>query len=84
LREFANDAHFANVRQTGTIVAMDVRTTESGYLASVGQQLRSAFRAANVLLRPLGNTIYILSPYCISPADLEIIYGAIRETVRAL
>lgn len=84
LQEFVNDARFANVRQTGTIVAMDVRTTDSGYLASVGQQLRSAFRAANVLLRPLGNTIYILSPYCVSPADLEIIYGTIRETVRAL
>jgi adenosylmethionine-8-amino-7-oxononanoate aminotransferase len=84
LPEIANDARFANVRQTGTIVAMDVRTTHGGYLASVGPQLRRAFRAAGVLLRPLGNTIYILSPYCVSREDLAVIYGAIREAVREI
>ena len=84
LREIANDTRFENVRQTGTIAAMDVRTTDSGYLARVGPQLRRAFRAADVLLRPLGNTIYILSPYCVSQADLETIYGVIREAVRPL
>jgi adenosylmethionine-8-amino-7-oxononanoate aminotransferase len=81
LREIANDTRFAGVRQTGTIVAMDVRATDSGYLASVGQQLRRAFRAAGVLLRPLGNTIYVLPPYCVSREDLETIYGVIREAV---
>lgn len=84
LLEIANDTRFTNVRQTGTIAAMDVRTTDSGYLASVGQQLRSAFRAADVLLRPLGNTVYILPPYCVSREDLENIYGVIREAVRKL
>jgi adenosylmethionine-8-amino-7-oxononanoate aminotransferase len=84
LREIANDACFTNVRQTGTIAAMDVRTEDSGYLASIGPQLRRAFRTAGVLLRPLGNTIYILPPYCVSPGDLENIYGVIREAVRTL
>jgi adenosylmethionine-8-amino-7-oxononanoate aminotransferase len=84
LREIANDTHFANVRQTGTIAAMDVRTADSGYLSGIGPQLRRAFRAADVLLRPLGNTIYVLSPYCVSQADLETIYGVIREAVRTL
>jgi adenosylmethionine-8-amino-7-oxononanoate aminotransferase len=84
LREFSNDAHFANVRQTGTIVAMDVRTKDTGYLASVGPKLRSAFRTAGVLLRPLGNTIYVLPPYCVSTEELETVYGAIREAVRTL
>jgi adenosylmethionine-8-amino-7-oxononanoate aminotransferase len=84
LNDIQNDTHFMNVRQTGAIAAMDVRVTDSGYLASVGQQLRRAFRAADVLLRPLGNTIYILSPYCVSQNDLEIVYGVIRETVRKL
>jgi adenosylmethionine-8-amino-7-oxononanoate aminotransferase len=83
-RELCNDARFADVRQTGTIVAMDVRTKDSGYLAIVGPKLRSAFRSAGVLLRPLGNTIYILPPYCVSAADLETVYGAIREAVRTL
>jgi adenosylmethionine-8-amino-7-oxononanoate aminotransferase len=83
LLEIASDEHFANVRQTGTIAAMDVRTTDSGYLAAVGPQLRSAFRAAGVLLRPLGNTIYVMAPYCVTREDIASIYGAIREAVRA-
>ena len=82
LRTIANDSHFENVRQTGTITAMDVRTDDGGYLASVGPKLRSAFRAAGVLLRPLGNTIYVLPPYCVSAHDLEAVYGAILEAVR--
>jgi adenosylmethionine-8-amino-7-oxononanoate aminotransferase len=84
LQEIADDPHFANVRQTGTIVAMEVRTTDSGYLAGVGPTLRRAFRAAGVLLRPLGNTIYVLPPYCVSRHDLDTVYGAIREAVRSL
>jgi adenosylmethionine-8-amino-7-oxononanoate aminotransferase len=84
LQEIADDPHFANVRQTGTIVAMDVRTTDSGYLAGVGPKLRRAFRAAGVLLRPLGNTIYVLPPFCVSRQDLDTVYGAIREAVRTL
>jgi adenosylmethionine-8-amino-7-oxononanoate aminotransferase len=31
-----------------------------------------------VLLRPLGNTIYVLPPYCVSAEDLNLVYGAIR------
>jgi adenosylmethionine---8-amino-7-oxononanoate aminotransferase len=82
LEGFSGDTHFADLRQTGTITAMDVRTSDSGYLASVGPRLTAAFRAARVLLRPLGNTIYVLPPYCVTREDLEGVYGVIREAVR--
>jgi adenosylmethionine---8-amino-7-oxononanoate aminotransferase len=82
LEGLKGDDHFADVRQTGTITAMDVRVSDSGYLASVGPRLTAAFRAARVLLRPLGNTIYVLPPYCVTRRDLEEIYGVIREAVR--
>jgi adenosylmethionine-8-amino-7-oxononanoate aminotransferase len=84
LQGFADDGHFSDLRQTGTITAMDVRTSESGYLASVGARLTAGFRAAGVLLRPLGNTIYVLPPYCVTHRDLDAVYGAIREEVGRL
>jgi adenosylmethionine---8-amino-7-oxononanoate aminotransferase len=84
LASFADDARFADLRQTGTIAAMDVRVPDSGYLASVGPRLTAAFRAAGVLLRPLGNTIYVLPPYCVTRRDLEMVYGVIRDSVRRL
>ena len=31
-----------------------------------------------VLLRPLGNTIYVMPPYCISEMELAQIYGEIE------
>ena len=37
------------------------------------------FGDRNLLLRPLGNTIYVMPPYCVTQADLDEIYAAIAE-----
>jgi adenosylmethionine-8-amino-7-oxononanoate aminotransferase len=39
------------------------------------------FREAGVLLRPLGNTIYVMPPYCISAEDLTRVHDAIADAV---
>ena len=69
-----------NIRQTGTILAFDFKTMEStGYLNSQAEPLAEFFIKRNIILRPLGNVLYILPPYCISAGELELIYSAIRE-----
>ncbi len=35
-------------------------------------------------MRPLGNTIYVMPPFCITAADIDEIYGAIRSAADAL
>jgi adenosylmethionine-8-amino-7-oxononanoate aminotransferase len=77
LDRFRDDRRFENVRQTGTITAMDFKTSDPGYLAQIGPQLRARFRAAGLLLRPLGNTVYVMPPYCVTADDLGVIYDAI-------
>ena len=84
LERFRRDSRFENLRQPGTITAMDVKTDDAGYLAHVGPRLHQFFREANVLLRPLGNTIYVLPPYCVTREDLRIVYDAIAEAVTAI
>jgi adenosylmethionine-8-amino-7-oxononanoate aminotransferase len=37
-----------------------------------------------LLLRPLGNTIYVMPPYCVTSADLHEIYAAINDAADAL
>ena len=37
------------------------------------------FHAKGILLRPLGNTIYVLPPYCVTAAELDLVYDAILE-----
>ncbi|MGA2397203.1 MAG: adenosylmethionine--8-amino-7-oxononanoate transaminase [Steroidobacteraceae bacterium] len=84
LERFRDDARFERVRQTGTIAAMDVCSTERGYLAALGPRLAASFQAGEVLLRPLGNTLYVLPPYCVTEDDLERVYDAILAAVDAL
>ncbi len=81
LAPFRSDPRFMNVRRCGTVVALDLVVTDPGYLAEQGPRLAAHFLARNILLRPLGNTIYVLPPYCIGSAELDMIYAAIADCV---
>ncbi len=54
------------------------RSKKTGYLSDAGPQLKSFFRKQGVLLRPLGNVIYLMPPYCVTPLDLDLVYDAIH------
>jgi adenosylmethionine-8-amino-7-oxononanoate aminotransferase len=79
LARFQSDPRFRNVRQTGTIVALDLNVSTSGYLSDVGPKLRAFFRQRDLLIRPLGNVIYLMTPYCATSDDLDRAYAAIDE-----
>jgi adenosylmethionine-8-amino-7-oxononanoate aminotransferase len=83
LESFRDDPRFSGVRQMGTIAAMEVQVADAGYLAEIGPRLRASLRDSGVLLRPLGNTIYVMPPYCTSEDDLLLAYQAIRDAVGA-
>ena len=72
-----------NRRTCGTIAAADVPGGE-GYLATVGPRLAAFARERGVLLRPLGNTLYVMPPYCTEEAQLDAIYAVIAEGLTAL
>ena len=73
------------VRVCGTIVAADVMAEgEEGYLHEVGPLLREQFLARGFLLRPLGNSVYVLPPYCIERSQLASIYDCFCELIDAL
>lgn len=78
---FARRSDIRNARSCGTILAMDVMDNEQGYTAGIGPRLYNAFIERDVLLRPLGNTLYVLPPYSTSPAELESIHDIIDDTL---
>jgi adenosylmethionine---8-amino-7-oxononanoate aminotransferase len=84
LAPFRSDPRFLNVRQSGTIAALDLDVSTSGYLSSVGPQLRAFFRYRDLLIRPLGNVIYLMTPYCVTSDDLDRAYAAIDEAADAI
>lgn len=71
----------AMARQCGTILAIEITTSESSYFNTLQPYLYQYFIERNIILRPLGNIIYLVPPYCISTADLEYIYATIMELI---
>lgn len=70
-----------NARRLGTIAAFEVEDSRPGYLSTLGPSIKAACAAAGVLIRPLGNTVYVMPPYCISAGDLAQVYGAIEAAI---
>jgi adenosylmethionine---8-amino-7-oxononanoate aminotransferase len=79
LAPFHSDPRFLNVRQTGAIAALDLAVSTPGYLSEAGLKLRAFFRHRDLLIRPLGNVIYLMTPYCVTADDLNRAYAAIHE-----
>ena len=78
LAGFRSDSRFTNVRRLGTITALDLDVADPGYLAGIAPKLTAFFMDHGILLRPLGNTIYVMPPYGITAAELDLVYDAIR------
>jgi adenosylmethionine-8-amino-7-oxononanoate aminotransferase len=60
---------------------MDIISEESGYSSNIKQLLYQHFIDMGVLLRPLGNVLYIIPPYCITNEELQIVYNSILDAL---
>lgn len=71
-----------DVRQCGTILAVEWEVDRStSYFNDLQSPLHAFFLHRGILIRPLGNIVYLVPPYCISHADLQYIYDTIREAL---
>jgi adenosylmethionine-8-amino-7-oxononanoate aminotransferase len=81
LAQLAGHPAVQHVRVTGTIAAFDVITADAGYTSAVGAQLKAVFHERGLLLRPLGNVVYLLPPYCVTQDELALAYQTIGEAL---
>lgn len=73
------------VRQTGTILALEVKNSrQTSYFNETGKMLYHEFLSRGIIMRPLGNVIYLVPPYCITREELEFVYTSITEVLDAL
>ena len=82
-------AHVGDVRHIGMIGAVelfkDVAKKESYPIADkMGILVCDEMRQRGVLTRPLGNTIVIMPPYCISDEQLDRLLEVLRQAIRAV
>jgi adenosylmethionine-8-amino-7-oxononanoate aminotransferase len=84
LEQFRDFAAVGETRQIGTMGAIELRAEDAGYLSAMRPKLYRFFLDRGVLLRPLGNVVYVLPPYVISADELQQVYDVIFEAVQTL
>ncbi len=83
--DLADQQIVRHARFCGDIAAFDVTTSDgNSYFDQVGQVLRQKFIERGVLIRPLGNTVYLMPPYCITDAQLDSVYLNIQQVLDEL
>ncbi|MDN4165435.1 adenosylmethionine--8-amino-7-oxononanoate transaminase [Cytophagales bacterium LB-30] len=80
-----NHPKVVKVECLGTILVIEINTGEgSSYFSEIRTKIYPYFLSKNILLRPLGNTIYCMPPYCITKEELNTIYSEINAFLATL
>ena len=65
----------------GIILVIEYQVEKSSYYHPLKMELLEFFQERGILLRPMGNVLYLLPPYCITREELQKIYSAITVTL---
>ena len=65
-------------RVQGSIMAFDLKG-EAGYQSAQSQALKSWFLGQGLNIRPIGPTVYLMPPYCITDGELDRAYAGLIE-----
>ncbi len=71
-----------SVRCLGTIVAIELKSDQTSYFNKIRDRITPYFLDRNILLRPLGNVIYVLPPYVIQPHELAEVHDHIEAFLK--
>ena len=68
-----------NHRHLGTIIAFEIVSESDSYLNNISATITQQALQNGIYLRPLGNTVYIMPPYCITEEELNKVYNFLLE-----
>ena len=84
-RKVQSHSKVLEVRTLGTILAIELKTEEgSSYSNALRKKIYEFFLHRDILLRPLGNVLYMVPPYVIGDDQLRTVYDSIEEFLREL
>jgi adenosylmethionine-8-amino-7-oxononanoate aminotransferase len=86
IQMFTDMENVENIRVKGVILALDVMSEHTDYFYNDPLKIRlyEACMKKGVLIRPLGNVVYVLPPYCITDEQLDSVYNAIFHSLNEL
>ena len=71
-KKFKDNSAIIDCRQTGTILALELKTDEgTSYLNPLSERLTAFYFKRGIIVRPLGNILYFIPPYCINEKELK-------------
>lgn len=70
-----------NIRQTGTILAFEVDDAHHEYLNVTGHVIGRSAMEKGLYIRPLGNTVYLMPPYCITEEESSFMFNTLTDTL---
>jgi adenosylmethionine-8-amino-7-oxononanoate aminotransferase len=71
-----------NARSLGTVLAFELNTGRDEYINAIGPAITSDALAGGIYLRPLGNTVYLMPPYCITEKEMDQVYDFLAHCIR--
>ncbi|MDX1462690.1 MAG: adenosylmethionine--8-amino-7-oxononanoate transaminase [Marinirhabdus sp.] len=83
MKTIENHPKISSVRSMGVILAIDLAIDTDRY-GTLRDRLYRFFMEEGVILRPLGNTIYVLPPYIITENQLQSVYAAIQKLLQTI
>lgn len=76
--------HIKDVRHLGTLLAFEIIQGKDEYLNSISSVITQQAMKQGVYIRPLGNTVYIMPPYCITETELEKVYAVLLSVITSI
>ncbi len=73
-----------NIRNLGTILAFETDNGKDEYLNNISWRITNSMLQQGVYVRPLGNTVYIMPPYCLTENEYGLIKTALNHTIRSI
>lgn len=71
-------------RAMGAILAFDIAEGKVGYKSNESEKLRHWFLSNGFNIRPIGNAVYLMPPYCITDEQLDRAYQGVLNGLSAV
>lgn len=77
--QLSNNSNVVNLRVKGNILAFNLNFMEDDYINNSREAIIEFFFKRGIIIRPLGNTLYFMPPYCIKNDELDILFKVTLE-----
>lgn len=81
IKRLKDERRFEGIRKKGKIKEMEIEVKEGGYIRDEGKKMRKFLKKKGVMMRKIGNVIYVMKKYWVKEEEIERKYEVIKKGV---